>query len=129
MITKRPGRAGKVRVTFALPAAIWADTIYVVGDFNNWDRRATPMRLGDNGWVATLELEPGRSFEYRYLMNDDDWHNDWHADGYAPSPHGGDNSVVITPEFEPKEPEELEAIPSERVISLAARRLRLVHTG
>lgn len=125
MITKRPGRLGKVRVTFALPAAIWADTIYVVGDFNNWERRATPMRLSDAGWMATLELEPGRTYQYRYLLNDEEWHNDWNADGYEPNAYGGDNSLVITPEFE-EERALGERAPADRVITLSPARLRLV---
>ena len=99
MITKQQGCDGAVLVTFSLPAAIWADTIYVVGDFNGWDQRATPMRLSDAGWVAVLELEAGHSYQYRYLLNGDEWHNDWNADGYAPNEHGGDNSLVITPCF------------------------------
>lgn len=125
MITKRPGRLGKVRVTFALPAAIWADTIYVVGDFNNWERRATPMRLSDAGWMATLELEPGRTYQYRYLLNDEEWHNDWNADGYEPNAYGGDNSLVITPEFEEERALGERSAP-ERVITLSPARLRLV---
>jgi len=126
MITKRPGRGGNVLVTFALPAAIWADTIYVVGDFNNWDLRATPMRLTENGWVATLELEPGRTFQYRYLLNDE-WHNDWNADGYERNPYGGDNSLVITPEFGAAPPP---AAPQpDRVITLNPARLRLVEAS
>lgn len=125
MITKRPGRGGKVRVTFALPAAIWADTIYVVGDFNNWDQRATPMRLSDAGWMATLELEAGCVFQYRYLLNDNEWHNDWNADGYEPNQHGGDNSLVATPAF--ADERALGAAPaSPRLLTLSPARLRLV---
>jgi 1,4-alpha-glucan branching enzyme len=100
MITKRPGRAGKVLVTFSMPASIWADIIYLVGDFNGWDERATLLRHTDAGWLATLELEPGQSYQYRYLVDGSQWHNDWHADGYAPNGHGGDNSVVTTPCFD-----------------------------
>jgi hypothetical protein len=41
MVTKVPGRSGRVRAVFVLPSAIWADTIHVVGDFNDWDQHAT----------------------------------------------------------------------------------------
>lgn len=124
MITKRPGRPGKVRVTFAMPATVWADSIHVVGDFNNWDQRATPLRQSETGWMTTLELDAGQSYQYRYLMNGDDWYNDWQADAYATNEYGGDNSVVITPVFddEPRAPEPAER---ERVIALPPR-LRLV---
>lgn len=125
MITKRPGRDGKVRVTFAMPAAIWADSIHVVGDFNGWDERATPLRQTESGWMVTLELEAGTSYQYRYLFDGSDWQNDWHADGYVRNRFGGDNSLVITPEFQPPEPE----YGDERVIPFSRSRRRLVSTG
>jgi 1,4-alpha-glucan branching enzyme len=126
MITKLPGRPGKVRVTFALPPTIWADMIFVVGDFNNWDERATPLRQAETGWMVTLELDAGRSFQYRYLLNGSEWHNDWNADGYALNAFGGDNSVVETPDWPIDEP----APDSyERVLSFGAPRLRLVSAG
>lgn len=96
MITKKPAAAGKVRVTFAMPAAIWADTIHLVGDFNNWSTSATPLQQDDECWSVSLELEAGREYQYRYLINGVDWYNDWQADRYAPNEHGGDNSVVVT---------------------------------
>jgi 1,4-alpha-glucan branching enzyme len=123
MITKRPGPNGKVRVTFAMPAAVWADTIYVVGDFNDWDERATPLRQTERGWMATLELEPGKAYQYRYLFDGSEWHNDWQADRYEPNAYGGDNSVVLTPDFGGTDHQ------AERVLSFSAPRLRLVPTG
>ncbi len=96
MIIKEPTTNGKVRVTFSMPAAIWADTIYLVGDFNNWDKTATPLRLGEQNWSVSLELEVDRAYQYRYLVNGSDWYNDWRADRYEPNEFGGDNSVVIT---------------------------------
>ncbi|MFV9507223.1 MAG: isoamylase early set domain-containing protein [Oscillochloridaceae bacterium umkhey_bin13] len=127
MITKRPGRVGMVRVTFAIPAAIWADSIHVVGDFNGWDERATPLRQAETGWMATLELDAGQSFQYRYLFNGTDWHNDWQADGYAPNAFGGDNSVLITPVFD--DPPARSEPPGEHVLSFTPPRLRLISTG
>jgi 1,4-alpha-glucan branching enzyme len=95
MIVKEPGRQGKVRVTFSMPAGIWADTIHLVGDFNGWDATSTPLRLNDLGWSVALELDPGYSYQYRYLINGSEWYNDWRADRYEPNELGGDNSVVI----------------------------------
>lgn len=126
MVTKRPGRPGKVRVTFALPASVWADTIHLVGDFNDWDRRATPLRQSELGWVVTLELDAGRSYQYRYLHNGHAWHNDWQADRYELNQFGGHDSVVVAPVFaQACAADEAE----ERLLSFAAPRLRLVPTG
>ncbi len=131
MITKRPGPAGKVRVTFSLPAALWADTIYLVGDFNGWNPRATPLRATEHGWMITLELEAGRTYQYRYLVNHNEWHNDWNADGYVPNPYGGDNSVVDTTIFatEPDEQERAVAEPHRTIVTHIHPRLRLISTG
>ncbi|NJL34832.1 MAG: glycoside hydrolase family 13 [Chloroflexaceae bacterium] len=96
MITKQLLRSGKIRVTFSMPVGIWADSIHLVGDFNNWDKAATPLRHSEQGWSVCVELEPGCSYQYRYLINGSDWCNDWRADRYMPNELGGDNSVVIT---------------------------------
>jgi len=47
-------------------------------------------------FAITLELEKGREFQFRYLVNGTEWHNDWHADRYVPNPFSGDNSVFTT---------------------------------
>jgi 1,4-alpha-glucan branching enzyme len=85
------------KVTFSLPDSIKAENAYLVGDFNNWDEKATPMKKQKGGTFAiTLELEKGSEFQFRYLVNGTEWHNDWHADRYVPNPFSGDNSVVTT---------------------------------
>jgi 1,4-alpha-glucan branching enzyme len=99
MIYKEPLPDGQhVRVTFELPSAIWAERVNLVGNFNNWDTTTDEMRQSrSNGnWRITLDLEAGRSYQFRYLVNGRDWHNDWHADKYAPNEFGTDNSVVVT---------------------------------
>ena len=98
MIHKQPLPDGKVSVTFEMPAGIWANTIHLVGDFNNWDRQSHPLRQrhSDGVWEITLTLEAGRQYRFRYLVDNADWHNDWNADHYAPNPYGTDDSVVVT---------------------------------
>jgi len=99
MLKKQYLKRGTVKVDFVLPPAIAAEasSAYLVGDFNNWDESATPMTKLKNGtFKVTLELEPGRDYKFRYLVNGDQWHNDWDADRYEPNPFSGDNSVVST---------------------------------
>lgn len=88
----------KVLVRFELPAAIWAESVYLVGDFNNWSETAHPMIRDRNEgcWYVVLELERGKEYQFRYLVNGREWHNDWQADKYVPNPYGGTNSVVST---------------------------------
>lgn len=86
-----------VQVTFYTAEAINAESVCLVGDFNDWDESATPMRpLKDGRFKAMLELAPASEFEFRYLVNSEEWHNDWEADRYNPNLHGSDNGVVIT---------------------------------
>jgi len=85
------------RVTFRLPkeAAPHANKVVIVGDFNSWDRNATPLkRLKSGDWTVSFHLETGRDYRFRYLIDDSIWENDWAADRYEPSPFGSDNSVV-----------------------------------
>lgn len=85
-----------VRVTFTLPDGIWADDIYLVGDFNDWDETAHPMQQDQLGhWTLTLELEAGRIYQFRYLC-DGEWMNDNQADAYVNNPYGSHNFVVVT---------------------------------
>jgi len=87
------------KVTFKLPKAAAADakSVCVVGDFNNWDISSNPMRrLKSGDYTVTLDLEPGREYQFRYFIDESKWGNDWNADKYVQSPYAGnDNSVVI----------------------------------
>lgn len=89
-----------VKVTFRLPkaAAAGAKSVALVGEFNNWNIYATPMdRLKDGSFKKVVDLKAGESFEYRYLIDETSWENDWEADRYVRSHFGNcDNSVVDT---------------------------------
>ncbi len=84
----------KVAVTFEMPATIACDSLSLVGDFNDWDQDATPMkRRVDGSWSKTVNLMPGK-YRYRYLADGETWHNDWRADAYEPNEYGQEDSVV-----------------------------------
>lgn len=87
----------KVTFTLKKQAASDAKTVHLVGEFNNWDKNATSLKKQKNGaFSVTLTLETGREYQYRYLINQEKWENDWKADKYCVSPLGDcDNSVVI----------------------------------
>jgi len=86
------------RVTFRLSkkAAEGAKVVSLVGDFNNWSIEATPMAALKNGeFSVTLDLESGRDYRFRYLINGEIWENDWNADKYEANIFGSDDSVVV----------------------------------
>jgi 1,4-alpha-glucan branching enzyme len=103
MISKELGsRTGLARVTFELPATVWAGQISLVGEFNNWDRELTPMtqdRL-DESWRATIDLVAGRRYRFRYLLDGDTWLTDRQADDCAANSTGSYDSVVDLTEFD-----------------------------
>lgn len=96
MIHKQPSPfPGHVRVTFELPSCLWADRIYLIGDFNQWDEQSTPMRQERDGvWRARVDLPAGNRYQFRYMI-DGQWRTDYHADGFAQGHYGVDNSVVF----------------------------------
>ena len=85
------------KVTFYTPSEIEAESVTLVGDFNDWDEQSTPMEaLKDGRFKITLNLDKDEEYQFRYLVNSAEWHNDWDADKYVPNPFSGDNSVVTT---------------------------------
>jgi len=87
------------KVSFEIPkdAVKNANKISLVGDFNSWDSAATPMTKRKNGtFASTLDLAPGKEYQFRYLIDGELWENDWAADKYVPNAYGdAENSVVI----------------------------------
>jgi 1,4-alpha-glucan branching enzyme len=75
------------KVTFILPAEVVdnATSGIILGEFNNWDdTRATSLKKQKDGSMkATLTLEAGRTYQYRYLLNDGRWVNDQTADKFV----------------------------------------------
>ncbi|GGX59478.1 isoamylase early set domain-containing protein [Saccharospirillum salsuginis] len=86
------------KCTFTLPkdAAPKAETVTLVGDFNDWSREKTPMkRLKTGDFKLEMDLEAGQQYQYRYLIDGRVWENDWEADDYVQVPElAVENSVV-----------------------------------
>ena len=86
---------GKVTFRVSKEMANNAETISLVGDFNNWDTTASPMsKLKSGEFTSLLELEKGKSYEFRYLLDGNEWCNESEADGFVANNFGTENSVV-----------------------------------
>jgi 1,4-alpha-glucan branching enzyme len=73
----KPSRAGTVRVTFVLPAAEPAGAVSVVGDFNDWNPFAHPLRKRSNGTrTAVITVPVGTTLRFRYLAEGGIWFDD-----------------------------------------------------
>ena len=74
---------------FQAPAA---RQVSLVGDFNNWDTKAGPMRKGPDGvWHLSVGLKPG-CHEYRFLA-DEVWCDDPAARQRVANSLGTENCV------------------------------------
>ncbi len=96
-----PAKAAKTvvttsKVTFTLPkeAVENAETVAVLGDFNNWQDGVNLKKQKDGSFTTAVELEKGRTYEFRFLINGEKWENAWNAEAYKPTPFGEYNSVV-----------------------------------
>jgi hypothetical protein len=92
---KSRGPNGTASVTFTLAAAVGASHAAIGAEWNNWspDRDVMEPAKG-GGFTRTVELEPGRTYRFRYLLDGHRWENDWAADSYLPNDHGDNDSVV-----------------------------------
>ena len=96
MLKKNYTRKGQAcRVTFKHPNEENYKTAALVGDFNDWDIKACPMkRLKGGSFSVTASLEAAHSHSFRYLMDGDIWANDHDADGYIANEYGSDDSII-----------------------------------
>ncbi len=87
------------KTTFVLPkeAAPEAKDVYLLGTFNDWsiDKAIKMKKLKNGNFKVTIDLEVGKEYEFRYLIDGRVWENDWEADKYVPTPFGVENSVVV----------------------------------
>jgi len=87
------------KVTFKFPkqAANGAKKIAIVGEFNEWNKKKDQMKaLKDGSFTKTLDLEVGKEYQYRFLLDGQVWENDWDADKYVPTGVGYDENSVVT---------------------------------
>ena len=95
MKKERVANSAKISVTFEMPSDIQAETLAVLGDFNNWDTDSGLMKRRKDGvWAKTIRMNPG-TYHFRYLASDGTWYNDPAADGYEPSGLGEDNCILV----------------------------------
>jgi 1,4-alpha-glucan branching enzyme len=79
---KKVGQAGKVTLA---------------GEFNDWKTDQTPLKELKNGdYATTLTLQAGCEYQYRFVVDGEQWITDDCADKYVNSGFGqSQNSVVV----------------------------------
>lgn len=93
---------GTCKVTFSYPTVDGVKSVQVMGDFNNWDSSIAPkMKKSKDEFSTVIELKAGAAYEFRYLLDAENWDNDFNADYYVSSPYMGiNNSVLVLEEVE-----------------------------
>jgi predicted flap endonuclease-1-like 5' DNA nuclease len=104
----------KKKVTFTLPAEALdgATEALLLGDFNEWEigKVIVLKAQKDGSFKISTELEIGKTYQYRFLLNDGRWVNDYNAEEYV-SVHGFnvDNCVITVSTDVEKQPKEKKA--------------------
>jgi hypothetical protein len=90
-----PAGAADTRPVYLRLDAPASSRVAVVGDFNDWDPAATPLRpTGERGtWVVELQLKPGR-YHYTFLIDGRRWERDPSEAPAAESDFGAPVSVL-----------------------------------
>jgi 1,4-alpha-glucan branching enzyme len=84
-----------VKVSFILPRS--GGGVSVVGDFNDWDPLANPLRTRSNGTRSVvLTLPAGGRYAFRYLAEGGRWHDEEGAEAFEPNGVGGFNAILET---------------------------------
>src|SRR5437763_551356 len=87
-------QADPTRVTFELPASLWADRILVVVEGPQLRPQATSLRQEwDGAWRANLDLPSHEPYHFHYLV-DGEWRTDPRDDGFTSTPHGAYRSLI-----------------------------------
>jgi len=87
----------KVSFKISEEEANGAKKIQVLGDFNNWSLKTKPMRsLKSGDFSQTIELETGKEYQFRYLIDGEKWINDPDADSKVANEFDSENDVVST---------------------------------
>jgi len=93
-MVKLSNKKQKVKKTEFSLLAPSAQSVFLAGDFNQWDLSSTPLRRDKNGmWKISLNLYPGQ-YEYRFFV-DGEWQGDPNCCDFVDNPFGTSNCLKI----------------------------------
>ena len=87
------------KVKFIAPKELskGAKSLFIAGDFNNWDKEVNQLKKQKDGsYATTIDLAKDSEYQYRFVVDGERWENDYTADKYVPNNIGNeDNSVIV----------------------------------
>jgi len=91
MAIKKKQKLMKTEFSLSAPQA---KSVFIAGNFNQWNLSSHPLKQDKNGvWKISLPLGPGR-YEYRFLV-DGHWQNDPDCSSFIENPFGTLNCLRI----------------------------------
>ena len=69
-----------------------AENAHLCGSFNHWSENADPMKRDSTGIWKKIKMLPGRTHEYKFLV-DGDWTLDPECHDTVPNELGTENNV------------------------------------
>jgi hypothetical protein len=71
-----------------------AESVFLVGDFNEWDPGSHKMKNVDGVWQIEMKLQPDKTYTYNFLIDGEEWISDPLAESHIDDPFGGEKSVL-----------------------------------
>ena len=97
MIKRSKAADGNVKLTFTLSLQDTPEPVSVLGDFNDWDPLAHPLKKRSNGTRSVSVTVPaGETYAFKYLAEGGTWFTDVDADEQSANEYGEVNSVLRT---------------------------------
>jgi 1,4-alpha-glucan branching enzyme len=91
MATKKNPKLMKTEFSLSAPQA---RSVFLAGDFNQWNPSSHPLKKDKQGvWKVSLPLDPGQ-YEYRFLV-DEEWQNDPNCSSFVENRFGTLNCLRI----------------------------------
>jgi len=82
------------KVTFETDAE--TEGVFLVGDFNDWDTKATPLKkLKKGGFKVVLNLDKGKTYRFRYLNTEGEYFNEVESDSFEYSDFAGAENCIL----------------------------------
>ncbi|MEM1202296.1 MAG: isoamylase early set domain-containing protein [Acidobacteriota bacterium] len=96
MLKKAYSKKGtSCRVTFKVPAEVAETEVAVLGDWNDWSEETNPLvKRKDGSFSATISLDAGREYRFRYLVDGERWENDDAPDQLVYNRFGSQDCVL-----------------------------------
>ena len=125
MIDKKYSKStGICKVTFSLSTEQVGEKrdVRVLADFNDWSWiNGVQLKKGKGKYTGSVELPATNAhYQFRYLVDGNQWMNDPAAESYQPNVHGTTNCIFETESIPTPAPKAKKAAPAKKAVAKKA---------